>query len=72
MAKKEQKVEEVVEPKVETKEETKPQETPVEEKPMGDKIKVKKPKMKKMNIGDEPIDKIHNKLIKIILILESR
>jgi hypothetical protein len=55
MAKKEQKVEEVVEPKVETKEETKPQETPVEEKPMGDKIKVKKPKMKKMNIGDEPI-----------------
>ena len=50
MAKKEQKVEEVVEPKVETKEETKPQETPVDEKPMGDKIKVKKPKMKKMDI----------------------
>ena len=55
MAKKEQKVEEIVEPKVETKEETKSKETPVEEKPTGDKIKVKKPTMKKKDNCNEPI-----------------
>jgi len=47
MAKKEQAIEEVVD--------TKPQKTSVEKKITDDKIKVKKPLIKKMDIGDEPI-----------------